>query len=58
MVEDLERILNSHDSEIFGEDLYLVKKIDLELLREGFRILYTKWHHEDMNHLLKSYTVL
>lgn len=58
MIEDLERILNCENSGSMNDDLYLVKKVEPELIREGFRILFTKYHKEDMNHFLKSYMTL
>lgn len=57
MIEDMESLLNSKDSDTLNEEVYLIKKIDSQLLREGFRILYTKFHRENLPHLLKSYSV-
>jgi hypothetical protein len=54
-MEDLERILNCSTSIQMNEDLYLVKKVEPELVREGFRILYSKYHKEDLEHFMKSY---
>ena len=55
MIEDIERILNCSASEEMSEDFFLIKKIDPELLKEGFRMIYLINHREDMDHLLKHY---
>lgn len=49
--------MNCEDSETLNEDLYLVRKVDQELIREGFRMVYTKYHREDLHHLFRSYKV-
>jgi hypothetical protein len=37
------------------EDLYLLKKIDPELIKDGFRMLYSNFHREDFPHFVKGY---
>ena len=58
MVEDLQRILNNSEAQSFLEDFFLVKRIDQHLLAEGFRILYLNYHHQSIEHLIKSYKSL
>eukprot|EP00347_Sterkiella_histriomuscorum_P015701 403356024 len=55
LVEDIERILNNSTSDQFQEDLFLLKKIDYNLLKEGFRVMYLINHREDIQHLIRSY---
>lgn len=58
MIEDLERILNCATSQQMTEDLYLIKKIDPEMLKDGFRFLYANNHREDFEHFVKAYKSL
>ena len=58
LIEDLQRILNCEDSDTLNQDIFLVKKVDPDLLKEGFRMLYLNTHHEDLTHMIKAYRVL
>ncbi|CDW90071.1 UNKNOWN [Stylonychia lemnae] len=58
LIEDIQRILNNNTSENMLEDMFLIKKIDHELVSVGFRIMYLNYHREDIQVFINSYTTL
>lgn len=58
MLEDLEKILNCESSTKMTQAIYLLRKIDPELIKDGFRVLYSNYHFEDFQHMIRGYKSL
>eukprot|EP00347_Sterkiella_histriomuscorum_P019144 403342780 len=57
LIEDVERILNCEDSEQMNEDLYLIRKVDAQFVKESLLEIYQR-AKGDVNNFIKNYKVL